>query len=128
MTMEKAKMITKEERELERYSINIEKLAKQLLKDMGIKLHYLGFEYWVKTILITIKMELNNESKPKMMTVYYRVAKRFDTTASKVERAMRYTYEGLDLNNYFNVAYKINNTALLFLLKDKILEEIKTMP
>lgn len=128
MTMEKAKMITKEERELERYSINIEKLAKQLLKDMGIKLHYLGFKYWVKAILITIKMEINNESKPKMMTVYYRVAKHFDTTATKVERAMRYAYEGLDLNNYFNVAYKINNTALLFLLKDKILEEIKTMP
>lgn len=128
MTMEKTKMITKRERELERHSINIEKLAKQILKDMGIKLHYLGFEYWTKAILITIEIEITNKPKLRMMELYYMVAKRFNTTASRAERAMRYAYEGLDLNSYFNVTYKINNAALLFLLKDKILEEIKTMP
>lgn len=126
--MEKRKMITKRERELERHSINIEKLAKQLLKNMGIKLHCLGFEYWIKAMLITVKIELTNKQKLRMMDLYYMVADSFDTTATKVERAMRYAYEDLDLNSYFNVTYKINNTALLFLLKDKMLEEIKTMP
>lgn len=127
MTMEKAKMITKKERELEKHSINIEKLAKQILRDMGIKLHCLGFEYWTKAILITIKIEINSKTKLRMMEIYDLIAKQFNTTSSKVERAMRYAYERLDLNSYFNVTYKINNTALLFLLKDKILEEIKTI-
>lgn len=122
-----AKMITKKERELEKYSINIERLAKQILKDMGIKLHCLGFEYWIKAMLITIKIEIDKKQNLKMMELYYKVAKEFNTTTTKVERAMRYAYVGLDLNNYFDVTYRINNTALLFLLKDKILDEIKTI-
>lgn len=122
-----AKMITKKERELEKYSINIERLAKQILKDMGIKLHCLGFEYWIKAMLITIKIEIDKKQNLKMMELYYKVAKEFNTTTTKVERAMSYAYVGLDLNNYFDVTYRINNTALLFLLKDKILDEIKTI-
>lgn len=122
-----AKMITRKERELEKYSINIERLAKQILKDMGIKLHCLDFEYWIKAMLITIKIEIDKKQNLKMMELYYKVAKEFNTTTTKVERAMRYAYVGLDLNNYFDVTYRINNTALLFLLKDKILDEIKTI-
>lgn len=126
--MEKIKMITKSERKLERHSINIEKLAKQILKDMGIKLHCLGFEYWTKAILITVKIEIANKPKLRMMEIYDLIAKQFNTTSSKAERSMRYAYEDLELKSYFNVTYKISNSALLFLLKDKILEKIKNIP
>lgn len=121
------KMITRKEHELEKYSINIENLAKQILKDMGIKLHCLGFEYWIKAMLITVKIEIEKKPKLKMMELYYKVAKECNTTTTKVERAMRYAYVGLDLNNYFDVTYKINNTALLFLLKEEILSKVSSL-
>ena len=122
------KMITKKEHEIEKHSININRLAKQILKDIGLKLHCFGFEYWIEAIKISIQTEINNKPKLRMMELYYLIAKKYKTTPSKVERAMRYAYEGLNINKYFNVTYKINNTALLFLLKDDILDQIFTAP
>lgn len=98
-------------------------IAKQLLKDIGIKIHFLGFKYWITALVISLKHDEETEENLTMMTLYSLVAKKHRTTTSKTERAMRYAYSGLDLKNYFNVSYSINNTALLFLLKDKILEK-----
>lgn len=97
--------------------------AKQLLKDIGIKIHFLGFKYWITALVISLKHDEETEENLTMMTLYSLVAKKHRTTTSKTERAMRYAYSGLDLKNYFNVSYSINNTALLFLLKDKIQEK-----
>ena len=59
-----------------------------------------------------------------MMELYYMVAKQHKTTASKVERAMRYAYATIDLKQYFNVTYSINNTDLLFLLIEAVKENL----
>lgn len=117
------KLISREERdiELEKTKIQIEIIAKQLLKDIGIKLHHLGFKYWITAIKITLDIEFNNRESLRMMELYYMVARKHRTTASKVERAMRYAYATIDLKQYFKVSYTINNTALLFLL----IEEVK---
>lgn len=126
--MEKSnKMITKKEKIQKQLLQETENIAKQLLKDIGIKLHLLGFEYWIEALIITIDIEKNNREKLRMVELYYMVARKFKTTPSKVERAMRHAYSNIDVNQYFNVTYRINNTALLFLLKDTILEKFKTI-
>lgn len=108
----------------------ISQIAKQLLKDMGIKVHLLGFGYWQTAIsIVNYPNDINIRNADfKMMWIYEVVAKTHKTTASKVERAMRHSYEGLNLNEYFNVTYKINNTALLFLLQEEILNRMNITP
>lgn len=127
--MEKTdKLISNHERIKKEMLKETEKIAKQLLKDIGIKLHLLGFEYWVKAIVITIDIEIHNRQKLRMMELYYMIAKECNTTPSRAERAMRHAFQEIDVNKYFKVAYKINNTDLLFLLKDTVLEKLKNIP
>lgn len=120
------KLISREERdiELEKTKIQIETIAKQLLKDIGIKLHHLGFKYWITAIYITLDIEFNNRESLRMMELYYMVARKHRTTASKAERAMRYAYATIDLKQYFKVSYTINNTALLFLLIEAVKKKL----
>lgn len=120
------KLVSRRERdiELEKTKIQIETIAKQILKDMGIKMHHLGFKYWITAIYITLDIDFNNRPELKMMELYYMVAKKHKTTASKAERAMRYAYATIDLKQYFNVTYSINNTALLFLLIEAVRERL----
>lgn len=125
MTMEKEiknniMLITKSQKIKE----EIELIAKQILKDMGVKIHHLGFKYWVTALYMALDIELNNREEIRMMELYYMVAKQHKTTASKVERAMRYAYVTIDLKQYFNVTYSINNTALLFLLIEAVKENL----
>lgn len=122
--MESSKLVNRTEIEIKtKIETKIETIAKQILKDMGIKVHHLGFKYWVTAIYITLDIDLNNRPELKMMELYYMVARKHRTTASKAERAMRYVYATLDLKQYFNVTYSINNTALLFLLKEVVKEK-----
>lgn len=91
--MESSKLVNRTEIEIK---TKIETIAKQILKDMGIKVHHLGFKYWVTAIYITLDIDLNNRPELKMMELYYMVARKHRTTASKAERAMRYVYATLD--------------------------------
>lgn len=93
-------------------------IAKQLLREIGIKVHILGFKYWLTALIIM--QEKARDNKIAMMEIYKLIAKKYRTTATKVERAMRYAYEGLNLEEKFNVDYSINNTALLFLMKEEL--------
>ncbi len=106
--------------------IKIEAIAKQILRDMGIKIHHLGFKYWITAIYITLDIELSNKPNLRMMELYYMISKKHRTTVSRVERAMRYAYETttIDLKQYFNVTYTINNTALLFLLVEAVKDKL----
>ena len=66
MTMEKVRkdnkmLITKSQKLKEK----IELIAKQILKNMGIKIHHLGFKYWVTAIYMTLDIELNNREELK---------------------------------------------------------------
>ena len=63
-----------------------------------------------------------------MMKLYSRIARKHKTTFSKVERAMRYVHSELDLKQQFDVDYPINNTALLFLLKEEVMNRMHNTP
>lgn len=102
-------------------------IAKQLLRKIGVKVHLSGFKYWTTALLIIKENELKEESKISMMKLYDLIAKKHKTTGSKVEKAMRFVYEKLDLKQQFNVNYPINNTALLFLLKEEVDDKLKNV-
>ena len=127
--MEKArKMITRSQYEKERKKENkTEKIAKQLLKDIGMKLHCLGFKYLLKAIVMTIDIEIQKRQELKTMELYFMIAREYGTTVNCVRKAMSYAYEYTNVNVYFNVTYKIDNAALLFLLKEKVKEEMETI-
>lgn len=126
--MEKArKMITRSQYEKEKIENKTKKIAKQLLKDIGMKLHCLGFKYWLKAIVMTLDIEIHKRQELKTMELYFMIAREYKTTVNCVRKAMSYTYENTNVNSFFNVTYKIDNAALLFLLKEKVKEEIETI-
>lgn len=126
--MEKArKMITRSQYEKEKIENKTKKIAKQLLKDIGMKLHCLGFKYWLKAIVMTLDIEIHKIQELKTMELYFMIAREYKTTVNCVRKAMSYTYENTNVNSFFNVTYKIDNDALLFLLKEKVKEEIETI-
>ena len=126
--MEKArKMITRSQYEKEKIENKTKKIAKQLLKDIGMKLHCLGFKYWLKAIVMTLDIEIHKRQELKTMELYFMIAREYKTTVNCVRKAMSYTYENTIVNSFFNVTYKIDNAALLFLLKEKVKEEIETI-
>ena len=123
--MEKArKMITKSQHEKEKIENKTKKIAKQLLKDIGMKLHCLGYKYWLKAIVMTLDIEIHKRQELKTMELYFLLAREYKTTVNCVRKAMWYTYENTNVNSYFNVTYKIDNAALLFLLKEKVKEKM----
>ena len=126
--MEKVrKMITRSQYEKEKIENKTKKIAKQLLKDIGMKLHCLGFKYWLKAIVMTLDIEIHKRQELKTMELYFMIAREYKTTVNCVRKAMLYTYENTNVNSFFNVTYKIDNAALLFLLKEKVKEEIETI-
>lgn len=126
--MEKArKMITRSQYEKEKIENKTKKIAKQLLKDIGMKLHCLEFKYWLKAIVMTLDIEIHKRQELKTMELYFMIAREYKTTVNCVRKAMSYTYENTNVNSFFNVTYKIDNAALLFLLKEKVKEEIETI-
>lgn len=126
--MEKArKMITKSQHEKEKIENKTKKIAKQLLKDIGMKLHCVGYKYWLKAIVMTLDIERHKRQELKIMELYFMLAREYKTTVNCVRKAMSYTYEDTNVNSYFNVTYKIDNAALLFLLKEKVKEEMETI-
>ena len=126
--MEKVrKMITRSQYEKEKIENKTKKIAKQLLKDIGMKLHCLGFKYWLKAIVMTLDIEIHKRQEIKTMELYFMIAREYKTTVNCVRKAMSYTYENTNVNSFFNVTYKIDNAALLFLLKEKVKEEIETI-
>lgn len=126
--MEKArKMITRSQYEKEKIENKTKKIAKQLLKDIGMKLHCLGFKYWLKAIVMTLDIEIHKRQELKTMKLYFMIAREYKTTVNCVRKAMSYTYENTNVNSFFNVTYKIDNAALLFLLKEKVKEEMETI-
>ena len=119
------KLISKEKEIKIKILQETEQIAKQLLKDIGMKIHCIGFNYWVLALYTAIDNHINKKEQIKIMYVYYLIARYYKTNISNVRKAMSYVYGNLDLNRYFNVTYKINNAVLLFLLKDKLLEKLK---
>lgn len=74
-----------------KYNMSYEEKINKLLRATGVQQHLLGWDY-IKYAILTVHDE-GGVSKVKMMCVYSKVAKYFNTTSSRVERAMRHAIE-----------------------------------
>ena len=97
----------------------IKNLVKKILKQIGIQINFKGFHYLQTLIAVSINKDFN-------MNEYKIVAARHHTTAISVERAIRYICDTQQekLQKYFETDYKITNSVLYELLREKVLEEI----
>lgn len=84
-----------------------------ILDELQIKVSLLGYKYWITAV------ELYLENKTiKMMKLCREIAKKYNTTGSRIERALRHAIEDKEetIQRYFNVKYDIDNSAFLALL------------
>ena len=92
----------------------IKNLVKKTLKQIGIQINFKGFHYLQTLIAVSINKDFN-------MNEYKIVAARHHTTAINVERAIRYICDTQQekLQKYFETDYKITNSVLYELLREK---------
>lgn len=96
----------------------MEDIKKELL-ELNFNVDSLGIVYWVEAI----KFVKNHPLIWDMMDIYEYVAKRHNTTASRVERGMRTAIQTAknkiqERYNYYN---KINNSTYLNLIRYKLI-------
>ena len=103
--------------------MNKEKITKQILNEIGIKINIKGYRYWVAVILETI--DKNRDEYQLVRGLYTDVARKLNTTPSGLERALRQAIiKSNKINEYFNVDYKITNSTFLMLLQEKVKERL----
>lgn len=98
----------------------IKNVVKKILKQIGIPINFKGFHYLQTLIAVNINKSFD-------MNEYKIVATRHHTTAIRVERAIRYICDTQQkkLQKYFETDYKITNSVLYELLREKTLEQIE---
>lgn len=103
--------------------MDIEKRTKEILNALNIKINLSGYWYWIEAVKYVI--ESNKTSYSMTKEIYIHVAEVFKTTSTRVERALRTTHCKAQKNvqQYFGVNYKIDNSALLALIVDKVKTE-----
>ena len=67
--------------------------AKKLLLEMGVSPDLSGYHYLAEAITTVRELVLINDVNYKFMVLYMQIAKKFNTTSSRVERAMRHAVE-----------------------------------
>ncbi len=119
--------IQHDKKEIELATKEIELAAKEILKDMGMKMFLSGFNCWIKAVAILIEEDFEKKGKVQIMQIYEMVADECYSTSQRVERAMRHALKTIEVdpNKYFNVEYKVHNSAFIFLLKEATLEKLK---
>ncbi len=117
-------------------SMELEAQISHILHDIGIPAHIKGYQYLRRAIIITVNEPdtLNYITK----ILYPSVAGYFDTTTSRVERAIRHAIEvawdrgDIDvLNSYFGYTIsrqrgKPTNSEFIAMIADKLRLELKT--
>ncbi len=113
----------------------LEILITDIIHDIGIPAHIKGYQYIRYSIMLAIKDETIIGSITK--TLYPTVAKKHNTTSSRVERAIRHAIEvawdrgDLDtLNSYFGYTVQNNkgkptNSEFIAMISDKIRLQLK---
>ena len=122
-----------EERESGR---NLESMVTAIIHEVGVPAHIKGYQYLREAILIAVDdMDVINAVTK---VLYPEVAKRFNTTASRVERAIRHAIEVAwdrgdleTLQKYFgytvsNVKGKPTNREFIALIADKLQLQLKS--
>ncbi len=77
----------------------------EMLLDMGIPTHIKGFPYAREAIILTLSAEENNTGITKF--IYPQVAKKYSTTASRVERAIRHAIDVAWVRGDIDTHYKL---------------------
>ena len=109
---------------------DMEVVVTEVIHQLGVPAHIKGYHYLREAILASLEQKELLESVTKML--YPTVAKKFDTTSSRVERAIRHAIEiawdrgNLDtLNSFFG--YTVNtckgkptNSEFIALITDKL--------
>lgn len=115
----------------------IESMVTEVIHEIGVPAHIKGYQYIREAIIFTVKdMELINAVTKAL---YPMVAKKFGTTSSRVERAIRHAIEvAWDrgdievLQKYFgytvsNIKGKPTNSEFIALISDRLRLKIKEM-
>ena len=84
--------------------LNLEKKVSSILKEMGVSAHLKGYKYVRYSIMLGIKNQELIENITKIL--YPTVAKKFNTTSSKVERAIRNAIESAWERGNHEIFYK----------------------
>lgn len=71
--------------------LNLESVVTEVLHEIGVPAHIKGYQYLREAIIMTIKDMDTINSVTKIL--YPEVARKFDTTPSRVERAIRHAIE-----------------------------------
>ena len=116
-------------------TISLESRVTAIIHDVGVPAHIKGYQYLREAILIAVKdMEVINAVTK---VLYPEVAKRFGTTASRVERAIRHAIEVAwdrgdleTLQKYFgytvsNAKGKPTNSEFIAMIADRLRLEMR---
>ena len=111
-------------------SVNLETRVTAIIHEVGVPAHIKGYQYLREAILIAVNdMDVINAVTK---VLYPEVAKRFDTTASRVERAIRHAIEVAwdrgdleTLQHYFgytvsNAKGKPTNSEFIAMIADRL--------
>lgn len=102
----------------------VEKVTKEILNEIGIRINVKGYRYWTQAVVQTIHK--NKDDYQICRGLYEDLAKHFNSTAIRVERALRHSFiSNNKADEYFNVDYKITNSAFLMLLQEAVKKRIK---
>lgn len=89
---------------------------KEMLKSLNFNIVSIGFKYWIMAIEIYVTTMA--ESKRNMRVIYDTIAIEYNTTGSRVERALRHARETATktIQKEYNYYGKMSNQAVLELL------------
>lgn len=96
-----------------------ERQIKKLQEELQMNKSLLGFYFWTEFVKEALKINLITEIA--IRDLLEKVAKKFNTTPSKVDRALRHlilTTGAQNIQNFFNVKYRITIRSMLFLSID----------
>ena len=84
-----------------------------ILDKLQIKINLFGYKYWITAVELYFK-----DNTVGMWKICKEIAKKYNTTPSRVDRALRHARERKEeiIQRYFNVNYDIDNSAFLALL------------
>ena len=114
---------------------DLELMVTEIIHQIGVPAHIKGYHYLRESIMLSVKNPENINSVTKLL--YPTVAKKFDTTPSRVERAIRHAIEvawdrgDVDtLNSYFgytihNGRGKPTNSEFVAMISDKLRLRLK---
>lgn len=115
--------------------IELELMITEIIHQIGVPAHIKGYHYLREAIILSVKNSEIIDSVTKLL--YPTVAKKYSTTASRVERAIRHAIEvawdrgDIDvLNSYFgytihNNRGKPTNSEFIAMISDKIRLKLK---